>query len=541
MSSVVTLDVLLRHIPAQESQKYLFGRLDLKTLKATRCVNKLWQSLVDPILEFNVELKDDTKRYVSCFGDNRPVNCLSTTLFKGRYPPEGLALNVNMIQFTVDDEDENRHGPWPSNQRRIVGLTPYNFRRLINDFYFVEKLRIQSVAVRTFENERSLRRTYLPNLKEVIITFFDSGFRELMPFLQNYFPSLKRASIANVCELRKDRPSAYTRIFAFIARHDKILEDVTLIYPEGQMATSLTQPMVYRDLRQDHKMPQDMYQDVKRKLEGMKLEKILWDVSMMEGTGRYNLGSALLRSQTTLKELLLDNLFLKDITLWNSVGSILEKSSKTLKQVTLGGCMCVPLPLGGSSHFSCAWLKNCEGLEYLVMTICGMFVESIELLPTGKLRYLNLGHMLLPNQIEYIAQSFPNLEIWTLPQKGCKVNMLVPKINLYLFQVILHLPRLSKLTLCIETAEIEEILQYSGSQPGISNVKCVCVSSPKTGSISFSIDRMIFQRDQSELYGFIEKFRRELIEDLEMNEAELVEFFLRHVLADNNNLLPMER
>ncbi|CAL8141227.1 unnamed protein product [Orchesella dallaii] len=485
------------------------------------------------MVEFNVELSDDSKSFVACFGDTRQVNSLTTTMFKGTYPKDGLALNVNKIRFTVDDQNVSVYR-WTNNERRTIGLTEYNFRRLINDFYFVEKLHIQSMAVRTFVNHNLLKRAYLPNLREVIITFFDSGFRELMPFLQNFFPSLRRVSIANISELRKDRPAAYSRIFAFLATHYKTLEDVTLIYPEGQMASSLTQPRVYRDLRRDHKMPQEMYEDVRSKLEQMKLKKMFWDVSMMEGTGRYNLGSTLLKSQTMLTELLLDNLFVKDIAIWNSIGAILEKSSKTLLQVTLGGCMCIPLPLGGSSHFSCAWLQNCEQLEHLVMTICGMFVDSIELLPKEKLQHLNLGHMLLPNQIEYIAQNMINLQSWILPQKGCKVNMLVPKINVYLFEVILHLPRLTKMTLCIESADMDEISEFAESECGISQMKCLCVTFPKKGSVSFSIDRSTFQRDHSELCSFIETYRRELIESLEMNEAEFVELFLQHLFQDNN-------
>jgi len=247
-------------------------------------------------------------------------------------------------------------------------------------------------------------------------------------------------------------------------------------------------------------------------------------------------GLSLLKSQNTLRELFLDNLCVKDMAIWNSIGSILEKSSKTLSQVTLGGCMCTPLPLG-SSHFSCAWLQNCKRLEQLVMTICGVFVDSVELLPKENLRYLNLGHMLLPNQIEYISQNFQNLETWILPQKGCKVTILVPKINIYLFKVILHLPKLSRITLCMESADIDDITEYINTQSGISQLQCACIGCPRKGSVSFCVDRTTFHRDQVELPSFIEKYRRDLMEDLDMDEGEFVEYFLRHVLLENNLLL----
>lgn len=148
--------------------------MDRNTLKAARCVNKLWQSKIDPMMKFKLELSDSTKKYVEGFGNARKVTSLVTTGFQGRYPEDGIALNTEMVRITVSVtdgfgtlRDTNRS---KKNRNKKIGLSPYNFRRFMQDFRFVSKFHIASLAVKSFgEAKDILGRVHLPNVEEMIV------------------------------------------------------------------------------------------------------------------------------------------------------------------------------------------------------------------------------------------------------------------------------------------------------------------------------------------------------------------------------------
>lgn len=289
---------------------------------------------------------------------------------------------------------------------------------------------------------------------------------------------------------------------------------------------------VRKDLRRDLKMPQHTYLDVKHRLENFtQLKKLIWDTGMLEGQRRYDLGTTLLISQTMLVELHIDNLHLKDLPLWGHMDKLLEKISTTLETLSLGGCFCgPPSALLGVYVFSCSWLKNCKRLKQLEMVICGISVESIEDLPFEQLLYLNLGHMLIQDQIEFICRHGKNLETWVVPQRGCLVNILVAKVTSYLFQCMLHLPRLKILNLFSACAEATEILEYVREQPGIRKCGRMCImEQERNGDIRFHIDRQLFTRDHSQLDGFMEENRVNPVD--QMNGEDLVEYFIRNIIA----------
>lgn len=366
--------------------------------------------------------------------------------------------------------------------------------------------------------------------------------------MKNYFPKLESINIANVAESRRDRPLLYSWIFGFVGRHRKTLTEVTLILPEGMiddrgssggggdhnnnLFSQHPQVNIRKDLRRDLKMPQHTYWDVKHRLENFtQLKKLIWDAGMLEGQRRYDLGTTLLISQTMLVELHIDNLHLKDLPLWGHMEKLLEKLNGTLETLSLGGCFCgPPSALLGAYVFSCSWLKNCKRLKQLEMVICGISVESIEDLPFDHLQYLNLGHMLIQDQIEFICRHGKNLETWVVPQRGCLVNILVARVTSYLFQCMLYLPRLKILNLFSACADADEIQEFVRDLPGIRKCGRMCLmEQDRNGDIRYHIDRQVFTKDHSQLDRFMEENRVNPVE--QMNGEDLVEYFIRNIIA----------
>lgn len=58
------------------------------------------------------------------------------------------------------------------NPRKNIGLSYHNLRGIINDFYYVEKFQIASLAVKSFTKpqQQLLGRIHLPNVKQMIVS-----------------------------------------------------------------------------------------------------------------------------------------------------------------------------------------------------------------------------------------------------------------------------------------------------------------------------------------------------------------------------------
>lgn len=358
------------------------------------------------------------------------------------------------------------------------------------------------------------------------------------------FPKLEVVNICNSAETRKDRPQLYSWIFGFVGRHRKTLSEVTLILPEGKWGGGggddpnlfhnqvvLDQLNIRNTLRKDLKIPQNMYVGVKHRLETLtKLKKLNWDVGMLEGQRRYDLGTTLLVSQTMLVQLNLDNLRLKDLPLWGQMDKLLENICGTLETLLLGGCLCVSSSALGVYTFNCSWLKSCKRLKQLEVVICGISIDSIEDLCFEQLRFLNLGHMLMQDQIEFICRHGVNLEMWMVPQRGYLKNMLVAKITSYLFQCMLYLPKLNTVTLFSACVDEHDILKFILEQPGIQRYggTISVAEHERNGDIKLHIDRQVLARDHGQLNRFMDENRVDPVE--QVNLRGLMDYVMRNII-----------
>lgn len=151
---------------------------------------------------------------------------------------------------------------------------------------------------------------------------------------------------------------------------------------------------------------------------------------------------------------------------WEAGVQLMQKCSKTLNSIHCDGCICpenrqlstiwtfIILHIPQScvfirplDEFSCRVLQFAKNLKDIRITICGVKIVDVELLPVATVKILHLGHGLSANQIKFIATNMTQLVEWYLPQDRAQFDRTIPKTSIGIFKSAVKLPKLQKLVL----------------------------------------------------------------------------------------------
>jgi len=128
-----------------------------------------------------------------------------------------------------------------------------------------------------------------------------------------------------------------------------------------------------------------------------------------------------------------------------------------------------------------------------------------------------------------------NLDSWVLPQKGSILHPAVPRISLYLFRSILHLPKLESLTIYTECSDAQEILDFVGPEEGIQLCQFWSMfEPPQAGDMTFHICRKKFSLDHNQLKTFMDSNRPDPAAMADNNNNMIIEHFVRYLFEEGN-------
>ncbi|OXA55474.1 F-box only protein 48 [Folsomia candida] len=445
-----------------EITSLIFKRLDLSSKRASRLVCRRWLQLVDPLVAWYPELCDESVQSVLNFTEKGyTANTLVVTkLMDFCYPLKGIGLMAQSLEFHSQNVPIHMTMMMEEDPtlRKTLGISNSNLNMLLFEYRNIEGgLILNSGALMSSELPSLFNTTNFTNLTSLEIFGCNEdgrGYCMCLETMGNMFPKLKRLKLT--IEYHREtillhHPPYYKQVFQFVGRHCKTLTSFELVY-SNLTDENIMPPFIF-DL--DHSIPVHVFQDTMSKLKNVQLSEFTFKPTFYEARSRFLYGVQLMNHQERLTCLKLENLSRSNFGVWEAGVQLMQKCSKTLNSIHCDG------PL---DEFSCRVLQFAKNLKDIRITICGVKIVDVELLPVATVKILHLGHGLSANQIKFIATNMTQLVEWYLPQDRAQFDRTIPKTSIGIFKSAVKLPKLQKLVLtkrCSSWKRIRKIISYT--------------------------------------------------------------------------------